>query len=77
MRYLLDTNVLSEPARTRPHPGVMAALARQEHLVCTAAPVVHELIYGVQRLPEGRRRGLLEAYVKALLTASLPVLPYD
>lgn len=77
VRYLLDTNVLSEGARPRPHAGVMSALEANRAVVCTVAVVAHELRYGVARLPAGRRRRQLEAYVDAVLSSSLPVLPYD
>ncbi|MGI9015890.1 MAG: PIN domain-containing protein [Euzebya sp.] len=77
MQYLLDTNVLSEGARPRPDPAVMAALEANRAVVCTAAVVVHELRYGVARLPAGRRREQVSAYVDAILRSSLLVLPYD
>ncbi|MCG8459138.1 MAG: PIN domain-containing protein, partial [Holophagales bacterium] len=60
MRYLLDTNILSEPMKTSPDPGLMVRLARHRSEVCTAAPVWHELLFGVQRLPRSKRRHRLE-----------------
>lgn len=77
MRVLLDTNVLSEPLRERPDPGVMAQLERGGHALHTASVVVHELSYGIQRLPMGRRQERLNSYLQALLTSGLTVLPYD
>ena len=53
--FLLDTNVLSELTREVPHPGVIAFLAEQEDLWLPSL-VVHELEYGIQLLPQGRRR---------------------
>ena len=54
MRVLLDTNVLSEPLRERPDPGVMAQLERGGHALHTASVVVHALSYGIHRLaPRG------------------------
>lgn len=55
----------------------MAALEANRALVCTASMVLHELRYGVARLPEGRRRDQLAAYVGAISGSSLRVLPYD
>ncbi|MBI5016517.1 MAG: type II toxin-antitoxin system VapC family toxin [Deltaproteobacteria bacterium] len=77
VKYLLDTNILSEPTRKLPHPGVMAGLERHEREVCTAAPVLHEMTYGVERMGPGRRRDHLAAFVARLLACPLPVLPYD
>ena len=77
MRYLLDSNVVSEPARVRPNGGVLSQLRRYRHDVCIAAPVLHELRYGLRRMPEGVRKRNLAAYLATLLDASLVVLPYD
>ena len=60
MSWLLDTNVLSELARPRPD----------------AAVVWHELRFGLVRLPSGRRRDALAAFVSGL-ASRFPVLPYD
>lgn len=77
---VLDTNVFSEPLRPVPAPQVLAWLDRQSPatLYLTAINVA-ELMDGVARLPEGRRRTELEA---ALATRVLPlfagrVLPFD
>lgn len=77
MRFLLDTNILSEPARRRPDAGVMAGLERHEREACTAAPVLHEMLYGIERMGLGTRRDGLAAYVGSLLSVPLLVLPYD
>ena len=45
LRYLLDSNVLSEPSRPRPDAGVQSRLQSHRHEVCTAAPILHELHY--------------------------------
>jgi tRNA(fMet)-specific endonuclease VapC len=68
VNFLLDTHMLSEPLREHPHPVVMEQLQRV---------VIHELSYGVQRLPAGRKRERLAAYLQGLLESGLPVLAYD
>jgi tRNA(fMet)-specific endonuclease VapC len=77
LRFLLDTNILSEPAKPRPNPGVMERLRRHRDEVATAAPVWHELLYGCERLPASARRQTLERYLEEVLAPSLAVLPYD
>ncbi len=77
MNVLLDTNVLSEPMRQQPDAAVMAQLAGGGHRLHTASVVIHELRYGVQRLPKGRRRARLESYVHGVLASGLTVLAYD
>jgi predicted nucleic acid-binding protein len=57
---VLDTNVLSEPLRQRPHAGVVAWLDAQavETLYLTTISLA-ELRFGVAALPEGKRRQIL------------------
>jgi len=76
-RYLLDTNVLSQVMLPRGHPGVLERL-RQDQVQCAVpSPVVHELMYGCERLPPGARRSRLEDFVREAVCGALPVLPYD
>jgi tRNA(fMet)-specific endonuclease VapC len=75
--YLLDTNILSEPTRLSPHPGVLACLKKQEGRVATAAVVWHELLYGCRRLPVSRKRQKIENYLQDILTSDTPILPYN
>jgi tRNA(fMet)-specific endonuclease VapC len=39
--------------------------------------VWHELTFGCRRLPEGKRRTALEAYLRDVVHGSFPILPYD
>lgn len=75
-RFLLDTNVLSELARPVPDPMVEARVAQSEHHASISSITWHELVFGVVRLPSGRRRDALAAFVDDL-GARFPVLPYD
>jgi tRNA(fMet)-specific endonuclease VapC len=76
-RYLLDTNVLSEPLRPRAHPGVLHRLEVHQAELATAAPVLHELLFGLERLPVSRKREVIRRYIEDLRSSSMPVLPYD
>ena len=58
MNVLLDTNVLSEPMRERPDAVVMAELEQGGHSLQTASLVIHELSYGIQRLPPRPLKGM-------------------
>ena len=62
MKYLLDTNVLSESVKTSPQNTVLKSIKRHQHEIVTAAPVWHELYFGCQRLPASRKRQILETY---------------
>jgi len=77
LRYLLDTNVLSEPVKPVPNPGVLARIRQHWEELATAAPVWHELWFGCRRLPPSARRTKLENYLGKSLAPSLKRLPYD
>lgn len=77
LRYLLDSNILSEPARPLPDAGVRSRLRVHRQEVCTAAPILHELHFGLARMPEGARKRELARYVSQALHPSLVILPYD
>jgi tRNA(fMet)-specific endonuclease VapC len=76
-RWLLDTNILSEPLKPRPDPEVLRQLEACSGRLVTAAPVLHELWFGAERLPAGRRRSALMAFVRDVVFPSIPVLPYE
>ncbi len=76
-RWLLDTNVVSEPLKPTPHPGVMARLRAPEARFFISALTAHELIYGVSRLSASARRTRLERYLSEVVLATMEVLPYD
>lgn len=77
LRYLLDTNVLSEPLKAAPHPAVMRRLESHEGELATCSIVWHELAFGTARLPRSRKRRALEAYLDEVIRLALPILPYD
>ncbi|MEZ5479601.1 MAG: type II toxin-antitoxin system VapC family toxin [Thiolinea sp.] len=76
IRYLLDTNILSESTRPTPDPKVMQRFKQEHRHVATASVVWHELLFGCQRLPLSRKRSQLENYFQDLLLSGLIILPY-
>ena len=76
-RYLLDTSIVSSPISRTPSPEIVKRLESHGHECAIAAPVWHELTYGCQRLPRGKRREALEIYLQSIVLASFPVLAYD
>ena len=77
MKYLLDTNVLSESVKTSPQKSVLKLTERHRYEIVTAAPVWHELFYGCQRLPVSRKREILETFLHNVLKPNMTILPYD
>jgi tRNA(fMet)-specific endonuclease VapC len=76
-RYLLDTNILSEPVKPNPSLAVMEQLRRHQRESVTAAPVWFELVQGVELMPTSHRRDRLAQYLQELNDSDLQVLPYD
>ncbi|HEX7481569.1 MAG TPA: type II toxin-antitoxin system VapC family toxin [Polyangiales bacterium] len=77
IRYLLDTSIVSSPISKTPSPEIVKRLESHGHECAIGAPVWHELTYGCQRLPRGKRREALETYLQDVVLASFPVLAYD
>jgi predicted nucleic acid-binding protein len=65
LRFLVDANVLSEPTRQQPHPGVLAWLRRHERRVTIDPVILGEIRYGILLLEPGARRARLEAWFDA------------
>ncbi len=77
MRYLLDTNVLSEPMKKTPNLGVMSKLAAESGEAAISAPTWHELLRGTMRVPRGKRRTAILDYLEDRVFQAFPILPYD
>jgi tRNA(fMet)-specific endonuclease VapC len=75
VRALLDTNALAEAARRRPSATFMKRLRANEATVAISSVTLHEALFGVERLPSGRRKTALREYMRAVVTAT-PVLSY-
>ena len=80
MRYLLDTNVISEPMKARPNGGVvgwLSGLDEDEAYISVVA--ITELRYGIERLATGKRREILEAWLRKDLRGRFEgrILPVD
>jgi toxin FitB len=65
VRFLVDANVLSEPTRPEPHPGVVAWLRRHERRLAVDPVILGEIRYGILLLRPGQRRTRLEAWFDA------------
>jgi tRNA(fMet)-specific endonuclease VapC len=76
-RFLLDTSTISAAMWKTPDAGVLKKLEAHGGECAISAQVWHELRYGVARLPRGKRREVLEAFLRDVVHPTLPILPYD
>lgn len=76
MTWLVDANVLSEPTRPDPHPGVVEWLRRSEKDLAIDPIILGELRFGINLVPAGNRRRRLEAWFAAGVER-IRCLPWD
>ena len=77
---VLDTNVVSELMRLKPAAAVLDWVDRQPAAeVYLTAITVAELLYGVARLPDGKRKTDLAERIEALLSEDFEhrIAPFD
>jgi tRNA(fMet)-specific endonuclease VapC len=75
MTYLLDTNIFAALSQPKPHRGVERAVTKHAAELVTASLVVHEMWFGIERLPRSRRRTELERFMTEVV-AGVRILPY-
>lgn len=75
MTFLLDTNVFAALSQPKPSRSVERAFTKHAADIVTASIVLHEMWYGIARMPRSRRRGELERFMHEVV-AALRVLPY-
>jgi predicted nucleic acid-binding protein len=74
----LDTNVVSELMRTKPDERVLRWVdAQSPDSLAVTTVTVAELLYGIARLPAGRKRKRLEAAIAETLEEDFTILPFD
>jgi predicted nucleic acid-binding protein len=71
--FVLDTNVVSEFTKPKPDEAVMVWLAtmRRDALFLPSV-VVAELVFGIERLPPGKKRKALADFTGAFIEAGGP-----
>lgn len=77
---ILDTNVISEPIRPEPDTQVVNWLNRQhDGALCTTTVNVMELRFGLERLPDGKRKADLRTALDFTLSRLVGsrILPFD
>lgn len=76
-RFLLDTSTVSAAMWKEPDAGILAKLEQHGGECAISSQGWHELRYGVGRLPRGKRRAVLEAFLRDVVYPTLPILAYD
>ena len=66
MSFLVDTNIFSEPVKPKPDPKIVGWLREHEGGLYVSTITIGELRRGIERLPNGRRRTQLRAWLGVL-----------
>ncbi len=78
MNYLLDTNVVVEVARPAPDSHCLAWLRAKRGKCALSSITLAEIRYGIERLPEGKRKSAFEhAYQFMLEDYESLILDFD
>ena len=71
-RFLLDTNILSEPIKLSPNQQVTENIP----VIAISAVSFHEMMFGCLQMPDSRRKRALDTYIQQNIIAILPIIPY-
>ena len=74
--YLLDTNVISEMTKRIPNTSVVEKLDENDGLCAICSTVWQESIYGLNLLPDGKRRQMISEMIDAV-KETYDIIPYD
>lgn len=74
--YLLDTNIVSEFSKKRPNENVLAFYEARKDLCAISAVTWQELVFGVSRMPEGKRKTYIEKCLDEY-KEDFEIIPYD
>lgn len=75
--YLLDTNIISEPAKLSPNENVIQKLADNLEYSCISAITWAEMLSGIKSLPEGKRKTGLFDYSIESVQKQYEILSFD
>jgi tRNA(fMet)-specific endonuclease VapC len=76
LKYLLDTSTLSSVIAAKPNRNVVNRLEQRGSQCAIASVVWNELVHGWSRLPDGKRKMELDAFLHDVVLKSFTVLPY-
>ena len=76
-KYLIDTNILSEPLKPKPNKAVVNKMQLNFSELAIASVTWHEILFGCYKLPVSKKRDKIEKYLKQLVLPNIPILNYE
>ena len=77
MKYLLDSNIISEPSKPEPNEKLLTLLKQNKNKCVISTFSYFEMLYRVFILPGGKRKERLLAYLKESVEPFYKFLSYD
>ena len=75
--YLLDTNIISELRKPKPNRNVLEKFAKNAEISVLSAIAFDEMLFGVKRMEEGRKKEALWEFYTDFIQKSLDIIPFD
>lgn len=78
MRYLIDTNIISETMKPKADPNVLLWMADHQDDALLSVITIEELRFGELMMPRGKKRAQLNRLIDTLITSyAAKTLPFD
>lgn len=75
--YLLDTNIISEMTKAVPNQTVIAKILETQKQSCLCSVTWGEALYGVKRMPEGKRKDFILDFYMDSVQSLYSFIPFD
>ena len=75
--YLLDTNMVSELMKPNLDKNVISKISKYEKLIALPSTVWTELMFGVNTMPEGKRRDFVFSKLVDDIQSTYEIIQYD
>lgn len=76
-KYLLDSNIVSEPSKPNPVEKVLNLIERNRTISQISTVTYFEMLHGILILPDGKRKERLFAYLEETVVPYYSFISYD
>ena len=77
LKYLLDSNIISEPSKPEPNRNVIQLLKENSDFSAISTVSYFEMMHGILIMPDGKRKKRLMSYLNEAVVPFYPFLAYD
>lgn len=77
LKYLLDSNIISEPSKPEPNRKIIELLKENSDFSAISTVSYFEMLHGILILPDGKRKERLMSYLNEAVVPFYSFLAYD